>query len=131
MGAGLRGAFPGDAKGAAEALRRVGKLGPLELEILADLLAGNPPLELYPYRLEFIRRRRGRPTDYLKNVAENASITHAVERALAPHGTLENPNGYFDAAIEEVREHSKYKLSRSQITKALAAHKKVKESKSK
>jgi ParB-like chromosome segregation protein Spo0J len=121
----------GDSQEAAKLLRGLEAVGTAELALVADLLSNEPALaKLFPFRLELIKRGSGRPTDYIKKLAEDASVARAVERALAPYGTLEDPHGQLEAAVETVRQQSKNKLSRAKIFRALAAYKKVKESKS-
>jgi hypothetical protein len=121
----------GDSPEAAKLLRGLEGVGAPELTLVADLLSNEPTLaELFPFRLKLIKRGRGRPTNYLKNLAEDASITRAVARALAPHGTLEAPKGQLEAAVQTVIAQSKDKLTRRRIFSALATYKKIKESKS-
>jgi len=106
----------GDAPAVADVLRRMKGLGAGDCELLADLFVDEPSVrELFPFRLEFVRSRRGKPRDFLKRAAENTSIRWDFDYARKEYNS-------FEAAVAYVM--AKKKLSRSRILRALAATKK-------
>ena len=106
----------GDAAAVADILRRLEGLGRGELELLADLLDGDPVLaNEFPYRIKLAGRGRGRPSDRLKKQATEFGIARIMGHALAKYGKPE-------AALEAVKKSTG--LSRATITKALQADKK-------
>jgi hypothetical protein len=79
----------GDPKAAAEALRRMDSLGPMDLQLLADLLGGDPVhARLFPFILT-LKRRRGRPSkDLLKKRIDQARVARAVAFAYKESGSV-------------------------------------------
>jgi hypothetical protein len=106
----------GDALAVGDVLRRMKGLGAGDCELLAGLFVDEPSIrEIFPFRLELVRSRRGKPRDFLKRAAENTAIRWAVEHARKEYKKT-------DAAVLHVMKTKK--LSRTRIFRALAATKK-------
>jgi len=107
----------GDTKAAADLLRRMGTRGPSDVELLADLLSGDPVhAKLFPFVLTLARRRQGRPSkDPLKRMADQARVAREVDLA---HKKL----GRVKPAVAAVGERTKW--GRSKIYKARKVFKK-------
>jgi hypothetical protein len=96
----------------AAVLRRLEALERPELCVLADLLDG---ASAFPYKLRFVRRRRGKPSaDYLQKQAEDFAIKRRFQIAFDKWGK-------YEAAVHEVVEQTKF--SRTRVTGAVAAKK--------
>jgi hypothetical protein len=107
----------GDSKKAADALRRIDQLGPSDLQLLADLISGDPALaKLFPFRIKFARRTPGKPSDKLAKSATAFQIARAVDHELTKCGKLE-------AAVETVGDRTG--RSRATIFRALKLDKKT------
>jgi hypothetical protein len=80
----------GNSKAAADLLRRMVGLGPGDVQLLADLLSGDPVhAKLFPFVLKLVRRRRGRPSkDLLKKSDDQARAARAVERVHRKSGSV-------------------------------------------
>jgi hypothetical protein len=105
----------GDALAVGAVLRRMKGLSAGDCELLADLLADEPSIrEIFPFRLKFIRSRRGKPRDFMKRAAENTRIRWDFERARKEYKS-------FEAAVADVMK--KRKLSRARVLRAVAATK--------
>jgi hypothetical protein len=102
----------GDALTVAAVLRRLGGLSAADCELLADHFVSEPS-PLFPLRLQFVRRGRGRPTgDLLQKLHDKTRVKEVFSRALAE-------SGKYEAAVQETVE--KTKLSRTIVTGVLAA----------
>jgi hypothetical protein len=113
----------GDSEGAADALRRMDGLGPSDVQLLADLLSGDPVhANLFPFVLT-LRRRRGRPMkDLIKKKRDQARIARAVQRVHEKSGSLKLAVA---TIIKEERAKKGEKWSRSKILEACRAVKDI------
>jgi hypothetical protein len=87
----------GDSKAAADALRRMDGLGPMDRLRLADLISGEPiSANYYPYRFKLMPNRgAGRPTNYLEKKANAFLDARLLRLQLMKHPSV-------DAAIKNV-----------------------------
>jgi len=104
----------GNAQVVADVLYQLDGLSPSDCELLADHLVGKPS-KLYPFRLEFVRSRRGRPAgDQFLKLHDDGKIKQAFYNALAKAGK-------YDAAIKETMDKTKHK--RTRVTGVVAKQK--------
>src|ERR1044071_7216196 len=100
----------GDASKVADVLLRLGCLGSGDCQLLADHVIGEPS-PYFAFRLQFVRRRRGRPgRDALQKSFDKTRVKEIYLRAFAKYGK-------YEAAVQETMK--KTKLSRTTVTGAL------------
>jgi hypothetical protein len=95
----------GNAQVVADVLCRLGRLSLSDCELLADHFVGKPS-KLFPFRLKFVRGRRGRPAgDQFKKLQDDAKIKQVFDDEYAK-------TGKFEAAIKETMDKTKHKRTR-------------------
>jgi hypothetical protein len=101
----------GNAFEVADVLSRMRSLGPSDCNLLAEHFVGEPS-PFFPLRLQFVRRRSGRPaSDQLQKLHDNAKIKQLFSAAYAK-------GGKFESAVKDVMD--KTGFSRTHVTGVLA-----------
>lgn len=106
----------GNASALASVLGRMESLGPSECQLLADHFDSKSLIaKMYPFRLEFVRRRVGRPAaDFLRKTHDDLKIKNAYPAAHAKFGK-------YEATVKGVMD--KTGLKRTRVTSVLSAQK--------
>jgi hypothetical protein len=95
----------GDSADVADVLHRSENLGSAECKLLAEHFVGNPS-SFFPFRLEFVRRRRGRPSDQFQNMHDYSKVKRTFPEMLVK-------NGKFNSAVDELAKKTAVKRSRA------------------
>jgi hypothetical protein len=72
----------GNTEEAVDVLRRLDRLGPMDLDLLADLISGDASSTLFPYRFESKKRTAGKPSDPLARRAVALGFVRMIVQEL-------------------------------------------------
>jgi hypothetical protein len=111
----------GDGEAVARVLREVDSLDRSAIEALANLFEAGaedygPWQDMYPHKLVFKKKRRGKPKDLEKHWVRDPQIANSVERRSA--ATKYNKTAIYDAASE-------FDVGRTTVCNAVATAKKA------